>query len=65
MKAETAFNVFQALSPEEQQRMLSMINISTEPKKKAVKQNDDAQVKDMILSKFRLWNIKRKGIGNP
>ena len=58
MIAETAYNVFQALSFEEQQRMLSMIVIPAKPKK-AVKKTisiSDAEVKEMIITKFKKWN---------
>lgn len=60
MLAETAYNVFKALSPEEQQRMLSMVIVAEQPKKKAVKMNNDAQVKEMIILKLLKWNQQRK-----
>lgn len=60
MLAETAYNVFKALSPEEQQRMLSMVIVTDQPKKKAVKMNNDAQVKEMIILKLLKWNQQRK-----
>lgn len=54
MLAETAFSVFQALSPQEQARMLSMVNVPIKPskRKKAVKPISDKEVREMILSKL-------------
>ena len=59
MIAETAYNVFQALSPQEQERMLSMLNQTVTEQKKEVKSKPDSYYREIIISKFKRWNQKR------
>ncbi len=59
MTAETAYNVFQALSPQEKERMLSMLNQTATKPKKEVQSKPDSYYREIILSKFSNWNKTR------
>lgn len=59
MTAETAYNVIQALSPEEKKRLMIMLNLTDSDKRQKPKiSNSDAEIREMIITKFRNW---RKG----
>jgi hypothetical protein len=62
MTAETAFNVYSALSEIEKKRFLSMIApAEVAAPEKAKKANfTDSHFREIILTKFRKWNLKRR-----
>lgn len=64
MKAETAFNVFEALTDVEKQRLIKMLpNISIEKEKKLIKKPiiTDSQAREVIVAHFVKF---RKRINN-
>ena len=65
MKAETAFNVFEALSEIEKQRLLKMLSVPEVKEKKVLVQKPiitDSQAKEILFNKFKKfskrWEIK-------
>jgi hypothetical protein len=61
MTAETAFNVYSALSENEKKRFWSMITpAEVAPAEKTKKAAfTDSQFREIIITKFRKWNLKR------
>jgi len=64
MTAETVFNVYSALSEIEKKRFLSMIAPVEFAAPEKVKKDTlaDSYYREIILTKFRKWNLKRKGV---
>lgn len=67
MKAETAFNVFEALPEQEKQRLLRMLSVSDLKEEKIIIKKPiitDSEAREIILNKFkdfsRRWKIKHQ-----
>lgn len=60
MLAETAYNVIEALSEKEKERLFGMLKLSERaPKNKRVKVLDDSQAKEFLIQKLNAWKRQR------